>query len=103
MAEGGEIYLTFLGSFLLLFEIFFLKQYVHGVLVACFSETQTLDSIVCKGTSAQADHMDSERFSTPSHAKHCQRNFSDGQHFNICIYKVSYLQAMKSLLRQNYI
>lgn len=41
------------------------------MLVAYFSEIHTLDSIVCKDTSAQANHMDSETFSTSSPAKHC--------------------------------
>lgn len=71
MARGGEIHFTFLGSFLLLFEIFFLKQYVHGVLVACFSDIQTLNSTACKGTSAQADHMNGESFTIPLPAKYC--------------------------------
>lgn len=65
MARGGEIHFIFPGIFLLLFEIFF-KQYVHGMLVGCLSDTQTLNSKVCKGTSAQADHlMNSGNFSIP--------------------------------------
>lgn len=45
---------------------YFFKQYVHGMLVGCLSDTQTLNSKVCKGTSAQADRlMNSGNFGIP--------------------------------------